>query len=222
MKNKLLTVLFLLSFLIAFFPAYFGYQENLQAIGYGITVIFGLTMIIPLIKSYRWKGVWALLLVGLFGYIIEFIGVKTCIPYGCFAYSSQMWPQILNTIPWLLFFTWTPLIFGVWSIMKNNTNIKSWYYFVICTGLMALWVDMVLDPLAVHMGLWSFTNNGWWRWIPVTNFMGWVFSGIVGSALIVWILGKEKTKQRFDYGLWMILGFFIGLGIRKVLIPLFS
>jgi hypothetical protein len=46
--------------------------------------------------------------------------------------------------------------------------------------------------------------------------MGWVFSGIVGSALIVWILGKEKTKQRFDYGLWMILGFFIGLGIRKV------
>jgi uncharacterized membrane protein len=90
MKNKLLTVLFLLSFLIAFFPAYFGYQENLQAIGYGITVIFGLTMIIPLIKSYRWKGVWALLLVGLFGYIIEFIGVKTCIPYGCFAYSSQM------------------------------------------------------------------------------------------------------------------------------------
>ena len=222
MRNKLIIILFVLSFVIAFFPAYFGYQEHLQRIGYSLTVVFGLAMMIPLIKVYKRKGVLALVIVGIFGYIIELIGVKTCIPYGCFEYSAQMGAKILNSVPWLLFFTWTPLIFGVWSLTKNNTNISKWYYFIGLTTLLVLGVDLILDPLAVQMGLWSFSDGGFWRGVPVSNFMGWLVSWAIGSALIVWLLGKKKTSQRFDYGLWMILGFFIGLGIRKVLIPLFS
>ena len=111
MRNKLIIILFVLSFVIAFFPAYFGYQEHLQRIGYSLTVVFGLAMMIPLIKVHKRKGVLALIVVGIFGYIIEFIGVKTCIPYGCFTYSAQMGAKIFDAVPWLLFFTWTPLIF---------------------------------------------------------------------------------------------------------------
>ena len=66
------------------------------------------------------KGLLAIIAVSLFGYIIESVGVLTCFPYGCFAYSDQLGPKIAGIVPWMLLFTWPPLVIGVWSWLASR------------------------------------------------------------------------------------------------------
>ena len=66
------------------------------------------------------KGLFAIIAVSLFGYIIESVGVLTCFPYGCFAYSGQLGPKIAGIVPRMLLFTWPPLVIGVWSWLTSR------------------------------------------------------------------------------------------------------
>ena len=86
MKN----IIYIVAFLIAFFPAYLGYQPELAWIGFLITILFALASYIPFLRDMKSKGLFALMAVAVFGYMIESIGVLTCFPYGCFSYSEQL------------------------------------------------------------------------------------------------------------------------------------
>ena len=105
---------------MAFFPAYFGYLTERSRVGYVSTVIFALTTYVPRIRDRGQKGFFSLLSLCLFGLIIESIGVLTCRPYGCFEYSQQLGPKLFDIVPYLLVFTWPPLVIGVRSVVKNT------------------------------------------------------------------------------------------------------
>jgi putative membrane protein len=64
------------------------------------------------------------------------------------------------------------------------------------TGLLMLWLDVVIDPLAVRGDRWFlgrifyYPEPGWYFGVPVANFVGWV---VVGAA-IAW--GWEVIAHR--------------------------
>jgi putative membrane protein len=54
------------------------------------------------------------------------------------------------------------------------------------TGLLMMWLDVVIDPLAVRGDRWFlgrifyYPEPGWYFGVPVANFVGWV---VVGAAI---------------------------------------
>lgn len=205
-------------FLISYFPARFGYMTERSQVGYITTIGFALACYIPLWKLYRWKGILALVMVWWFGYSIESIGVLTCYPYGCFHYSEQLWPKILGIVPYMLFFTRPPLVFGIWSRIKKFR--LSCIHKALLGGIILMGIDLVLDPIAIWMWLWNYP--GWWfRFgVPLSNFVWRVISWSICVAILESILWWITTTQRkrLDYGLWLTMIFFVGYAIWKGLL----
>lgn len=199
----------LLVFFISFFPAHLGYQPELAWIGFLITILFALTSYIPFLRDMKSKGWFALMAVAVFGYMIESIGVLTCFPYGCFSYSEQLWPKILDIVPWLLVATRPPLVLWVWS--RVHTWKQYWWLIrAVWGGLLLVMIDLILDPIAVMMGLRSFTGWGFWFGVPLSNFMGRMFSGTIAVAIMEYFLIHTSIAKKYDTGVWLFLSFFIG------------
>jgi len=203
---------------MAFFPAYVWYMDQYAWIGYMTTIVFALLTYIPYIRNYQTRWLLAIISIAAFGLVIESIGVLTCFPYWCFAYSNQLWPKILNIVPWLLIATWPPLVIGIRSMVKNYIN--RWYKRRIVWAIGLVMVDLILDPLAVLMGLWSFDGGGFWRGVPLSNF-GWrLLSGFVSVMIIDLFLWKQTNNKLYLQGMICTLCFFVGYGIWRLILSI--
>ena len=242
-------VSYIFIFLVAFFPAYLGYQEQHAWVGYVFTIGFALSSYIPFLRDYKRQWWIALVVLILFGYTIESIGVLTCLPYGCFAYSNQLWPKLLGIVPRLLAFTRPPLVIWVWQQILRLQHLfafttwdhdqgekeKIWHGWKLWLlwGIGLVVVDLILDPIAVMMGLWSFEQQGWWFGIPWTNFAGWMLSGTIGVMIIDLITNPSQSAlseknicrdvisyvcKNYSHGLRCTMAFFVGYAVWRVIV----
>lgn len=221
-------ILYLSIFLISFFPAYLGYQPQYAWIGTMITLLFAAASFFPFLKD-TWKaGFLALMTVSLFGYVIEGIGVLTCFPYGCFAYSEQLGTKILGIVPWILLATWPPLVLGVWSNLKKYwgdpstsfrfTSFRSGWRLSLSWWIFLVLLDLILDPIAVSMGLRSYPGGWPWFGVPWTNFAGWMLSGTIGVAIFQYFLRNNQSSKVYDTGLRLTMSFFVGYAFWKYIV----
>jgi putative membrane protein len=215
MKRRYSLVLIGLA-LSAFFPAYLWYQPEHAWVGYLFTIAFALASYIPWIKHNKaWRV--ALWLVALWGIIIETIGITTCIPYGCFSYSEQLWPKILWWAPRLLLVTYPPLVLWVYQYIKRLN--LSWPLLRIAWWFWLMLVDLILDPIAVQMWLRSYTWGWFWFGVPLSNFLGWIISGTIATLLIDKTLNKTyNPNSNYRRWLWLNLTFFVWYMIWKFII----
>ncbi len=56
--------------------------------------------------------------------------------------------------------------------------------------LLAL-VDGVLDPGAAALGFWVWPEGGIYYGVPITNYLGWLFSSSLAAALLL-VLGRRR------------------------------
>ncbi len=209
-------ILLVMTFLIAYFPAYLGYQVEYVWVGYIFTIWFALASYIPWIRSHQkiwWIALWT---IAVWWLLIETIGITTCRPYGCFAYSEQLWPKILWWAPRLLLATYPPLVLWVYQYLKRTS--LSWRRSRIAWGLGLMLVDLVLDPIAVWMGLRSFPWGWFWFGVPWTNFVGRIISGTVSMMILDLILWKHYKSGSYDWWLWLTMSFFVGYAVWKLVI----
>ncbi|MFA7284286.1 MAG: carotenoid biosynthesis protein [Candidatus Absconditabacterales bacterium] len=210
------TIILACIFLSAFFPVHFGFSAQNQLIGMLLTMAFGLSCFIPFVNDLGKRGLLVIVIVGLFGYGIESLGVLTCFPYGCFAYSDQLGPKIAGIVPWMLLFTWPPLVIGVWSRLQSRiSGYMLWLY----GGLLLVAVDLILDPLAVLMGLRVYPEGGMRFGVPWTNFAGWLLSGTIGVMMIDKLMGKVTSKYIYDRSILLFLSFFVGYAFFYRVLP---
>ena len=216
MNKKLIIILYAVIFCTAFFPAFLGYQPEHSRVGYIFTIGFALASYFPFLKDFRTRWRIGLGAVILFWYIIESIGILTCLPYGCFDYSEQLGIQLFDVVPLMLAFTWPPLVLWVWSYAKNYfwRGWKMWLAWAF--GLVV--VDLILDPIAVSMGLRSYSGWWFWFWVPLTNFLGRIFSGTISMIILDYALGNSYTKKLYTHGMRLTLAFFVGYIVRKMII----
>lgn len=52
--------------------------------------------------------------------------------------------------------------------------------------------DVVLDPGAVLLGFWHYKEGGWFYGVPISNFAGWLVSGLIGTILLELLVVKFK------------------------------
>ena len=166
-----------------------SFTESMR-LGSSISVIiFALPSLIALTKWLRLPlSIVTISILSLCAYTFEIGSIKLGFPYGFFTYSSSMAYKLFNTVPWNVPFAWIPVVVGAVSIAKNRSS-PFWVQLLISTSIL-LFFDLLLDPVAVLLHFWTWQVPGQYYTIPLSNFLGWILSGAIGSALLL-LFGKK-------------------------------
>lgn len=136
------------------------------------------------------------LLVGMvYGLILEALNMK--------AFHAYTYGEFLVMLPGGL-----PLVIGVsWGMIIYVAMLTSaalgivWWIRPFLDALLALMIDLALDPVAANQGLcmwvWEPTEKGFLFGVPPDNFFGWFFVAF-GFSLFWYVLGrkfKPETKS---------------------------
>ena len=123
----------------------------------------------------------ALLALSVFGYAIEGVGVATGLPYGTFYYGDSLGPKLLGLAPYILPVSYVPLVIGAVAA-TGSRSVALW---ILKSALLLTLMDGVLDPGAVSLGFWVWPEGGPYYGVPVSNYLGWILSGALASALLL-------------------------------------
>ena len=162
-----------------------------------------------------WKSWWMrwiawIVALWIFALVIEYIGTTTCFPYGCFEYTSLLWPH-LGPIPFLLLCIRPVLVYSmIWV-----ASLLPWekYHRALWSILCLLLLDLALDPVHVAQGIWSYTNKVWRYSVPRSNCLWWLFTGSISIFLFFAITTPTKNTYPLAFIVWGVgmLGYFWGL-----------
>ena len=178
------------------------------------------------IASVYWIGrrdsIILFFVLGIFALLVETNAIFTGFPYGYFTYSDLLGYKLFGATPWTVALAWTTLILAAYVVVEKtlfSTALK-----VIGVSFLLVAFDLVLDPGAVKMGFWNFSQGGWYYGVPWSNFFGWVFSGLIGACLLVLFL--EKVRPLLPVPVQLLQSGFLTLffwtsfaGFSKMLIP---
>lgn len=128
-----------------------------------------------------------------FGTIIEMLGVNTGWPFGEYSYSWSLGYAVAG-VPVVVPFAWVMMAHPIF-VAARSLN-ERWAIIIAAWGLVA-W-DIFLDPLMVDAGHWTWARttphligvSG----IPLSNFAGWLLSGLILFFLLDLVLLRERRS----------------------------
>lgn len=175
---------------IAFNP----YLMVLAATVMALPLIAGLA---PLVDRRLAVGLIAL---ACFAWGIELTGVHTGYPYGQFAYETDLGPMLLGDVPLALPIFYFPILLNSYLLavlVLGRLAHKLPVRYPATLGLVVA-MDLVLDPGAVALGFWAWTDPGIYYGVPAMNFLGWVLSGSVAVATLTVALEHNAVVERLQ------------------------
>jgi len=158
--------------------------------------------------------------------IVEFISVKTGIPFGPLVYTEKFGPQLFGTLPWPIPFIWVVTILnsrGVARlILRPWRKMGKYGFWVIgATCLLCVILDFGLEPFAT-------TVNRYWIWhapdsvpawytAPWVTFVAWATTTLLILAFTTpWLINKRHIKNAPpDYHpliIWLLLNLLLAVG----------
>ena len=113
--------------------------------------------------------------------LLEIIGTNKGLIFGKYSYEPKLCPgPIINNAPILIAISWTGLIYMalVCTMMIIDGAVDSTIHLshILLTAMLVTILDLVLDPIAVDEGRWSWDNPGKYYGVPIKNFIGWFFN----------------------------------------------
>lgn len=210
---RLLVTACVFLFISGYFVVRFPDVEGASYASYGFNLLIALPAFIALVRQLgARRGAVALVAVSLFGYLIEGVGVATHLPYGEFYYGEPLGPRLFGLVPYLLPLSYVPLVIGAVAVVAGATTPARR---IILGGLLLVVIDGVLDPGAVSLGFWIWPGGGPYYGIPLSNYVGWLVSGLIASALLVLIGGRRLTGPALRPGLLdsLLVSMFLWLGV---------
>jgi putative membrane protein len=176
-----------------------------------ISAVFVLFFAVPSFWSLvKWlggrRGGLALVALGAFAIGIETFAVITGYPYGQFSYGNKIGDKLFGVTPWTVPFAWTPLMLGAYAIARRN--IRGGASVIIGAALITVVLDATLDPGAVSQKFWTYRYPGAYYDVPLSNFVGWIFSGLIGAAILQAFVGRDQDPPAgLLLSTWLILVF---------------
>jgi uncharacterized membrane protein len=133
-------------------------------------------------------------IVVIFSFTVEAIGQYTQWPFGKYAYSETLGTSLLK-VPLIVPLAWVMISYPVLIVARKTA--RNWVFAFGGYGLMA-W-DLFLDPQMVKAHRWEWSFNGshvpFEKTIPLSNAVGWLFSGMILMAILNYFLPKERRKK---------------------------
>lgn len=121
----------------------------------------------------------------LYGYLLEASDIRQ---YHAYVYG-QFHVMLPGGVPLAVSVSWG-MIFYV-AMQTSNKLGFAWERRPWLDGLLALSIDLCMDPIAAALGYWVWTPPGPWLGIPLGNFFGWLV--VITAFSYVW----RATAHRF-------------------------
>lgn len=127
-------------------------------------------------------------------FTIEVIGVKSKLVFGDYYYSKVLGVSLLD-VPLIIGINWVIVVLGAISVASKT--FKNKVFAVIASGIIATLFDFLLEPVAIKLDYWSWSNNT----IPLQNYLAWfiIASVISASFLIAKVSIKGKHTETYLY-----------------------
>jgi uncharacterized membrane protein len=193
----------------------------LSSIGVLLSVIL-LFFIIVVIHGWKTLGSRELLVFFLIAYSIPLLYEYTdALGFGGLvgctsSYSNLLGPKFLGKVPyviplvWSMFlyctFTMTNIIFNRLRTTHTFEEVVSlqWFFKIVgmgvIAGLIMASLDLIIDPVMVAMGAWSWSGEGFYHGIPLYNYEGWIEITAVTFVLYSVYLHIRKKSQIYIGG----------------------
>ena len=127
-----------------------------------------------------------LILIFLFGLIVEILGVNYGLFFGEYSYGANLGPKIYE-VPYVIGFNWVLLIIATGSISDKLIKGKEIYKILFASFLMVL-VDLLIEKSAPKLDFWEFLISP----VPFSNYLWW----FIFSLCFQYIFFKTvKTKE---------------------------
>ena len=165
----------------------YGWDATVRAVTAGVLAQVS-AVVAVLWKSWGTaKMVRVVALVFFLGWAAEAIGSRTGYPFGDYAYTETLQPQIIQ-VPLLIPLAWMMMLPPAWGIAKaiSNRFDRRWQtaVFVSISALaMTAW-DLFLDPQMVAWGLWEWVSPSGFFGIPWSNYFGWLLVSAIITIII--------------------------------------
>lgn len=169
-------------------------------------VVFFLAALADVVRVHGPRG--GLCLVGIAGgggLVAEAVGLATGVPFGSYAYTGTLGPEVLG-VPVVVPLAWAMM---AWPALVVGRALAARGVSVVVVGALALaaW-DLFLDPQMV--------DAGHWRWadptpglpgvptVPLTNYAGWVAVALVLMAVLARVVPVEpEPGDAVPYALYL-------------------
>jgi putative membrane protein len=147
------------------------------------------------------------------GFLAEILGVHTSVPFGAYAYSNVLSPNILG-VPIVMIAAWLILLTYIQEMLRAF-RLSLWIH----VGAASVWmtaIDFVIDPLAAGpLNYWTWEHPGWYYGIPATNFLGW----LLVSMLAFTVAGPSWRPNRCARWVGLsVIAFFVCVALATNLI----
>jgi uncharacterized membrane protein len=148
-----------------------------------LSVVAYTSFLACLIHAARRGAAWPCILVSasVFGLIIEHFDMRTGHTY----HYGNFDVMLLGDVPLAIATSWGAIIYAaMWT--SDRLQLR-WYLRPIYDGLLALTIDLSLDPVAIPLGWWTWTmvdDPLPWFGAPLENFFGW-FDVVLAFSFMV-------------------------------------
>ena len=174
-----------LFFVAAYFTSRFPDVPGASAGSYVATFLIALPAFAALFRYLgARRAIVSLLTVSLFALAVEMTGVVTGFPYGNFHYGDALGARVFGIVPYLLPVSYAPLVVGALAAAYRAGASHPIAWALRSAILLAL-IDGVLDPGATALGFWVWPDGGAYYGVPASNYLGWLLSGALASALLL-------------------------------------
>ncbi|MFB6205550.1 MAG: bisanhydrobacterioruberin hydratase [Haloglomus sp.] len=133
-----------------------------------------------------------------YSYAIEYVGVKTGVPYGNFEYGVELGPMLLGTVPVGLPVFFFPLVVNAYLLcllLLGRRADRALVRLPSVVGVVLL-MDLVLDPGAVALTFWTYDPAGAYYGVPWSNYAGWILSATVAVGTLDVAFDRSGLRER--------------------------
>ncbi len=193
---KILIIFYAVGIFGLSFPMTKSYTEILTP----YTLLMNLALLLIFHRPWTTRHIILYLFIALAGFSVEVAGVYTGMVFGEYNYGHVLGAKLFDT-PLIIGVNWLMLIYFVYHL-TGLSGISRWLQ-VITGALLMVTYDVVLEPVAIRMNMWSWSGDD----IPFQNYAAWFIISLV--FLSVLHIFKVKAENRISPGLFAVQAGFI-------------
>lgn len=150
-----------------------------------------------LFSRLRWKSIIPILTIYGAGFLIEFCATQTGFPFGAFKYTDLLGVKWFGIVPAVIPLSWCNIlipsfILSTWIVGQRGNVLKLFFFSI----LFVITWDLTIDPVMGNLyKYWQWAEPGLYYGIPLTNFLGWFFVSVLGTAILLAFGAREYAKS---------------------------
>jgi putative membrane protein len=129
--------------------------------------------------GYSQRYILLLAFVAVMGWLAEYIGVHTTVPFGNYDYGTTLGYMVLD-IPILMCLNWGLLIYASLALVEQYYSHYPTLYRSLIAATIITVLDMYIEPVATLTGMWYWAD----MYPPIQNYIAWFVLSLGFNTLI--------------------------------------